>query len=378
VQSVRPNSARIAWTTKSRGEGWVEFVESPGEDSAWRDAPANSQLFKKKKTGDKKKYRAYEASLDTLAPDTWYCYRVKEDGETLASGLAFHTSWIGGYRPLRILAFGDTGTRHQAQYDIRDRIAEMDFDVMLHTGDIAYPKGSHRQFEKNFFNIYNPTTPEQGLLHRVPVFPVIGNNDYKTKMGEPFQDVFYLPEVAARPQDQELYYSFDYGNVHFVALDSNKQLRQSGGLQPMLGWLEADLASTPQPWKIAYFHHPPFTSVPGEAKTEVARHLVPVLERHGVDLVLMGHVHGYERTEPIRIDAAGNATADEEGIPYVVTGGGGGVDEPTGATASHVTEVFADNQPHFMQLTVTGCDMVGLAIDPQGALVDSFHLRGCD
>jgi acid phosphatase type 7 len=97
----------------------------------------------------------------------------------------------------------------------------------------------------------------------------------------------------------EHYYSFDYGNIHFICLDANLSLRTNGA--PMLRWLEQDLIATDKDWIIAFWHQPPYTW--GSHNSDFERDLiemrenaVPLLESYGVDLVLCGHSHVYERT----------------------------------------------------------------------------------
>ena len=103
----------------------------------------------------------------------------------------------------------------------------------------------------------------------------------------------------------ELYYSFDWGNVHFVGLDTELTGPEQAA------WLDADLAATDKPWKIVFGHKPPYSSGEHGSDGAFRNHFVPLIEKHGVQLVLNGHEHDYERTRPI------------ENVTYVVTGGGG-------------------------------------------------------
>ncbi|MCP5055221.1 MAG: hypothetical protein GY937_00685, partial [bacterium] len=99
-------------------------------------------------------------------------------------------------------------------------------------------------------------------------------------------------EAGGVASNTEAYYSFDFGNVHFVALDSSESDRSPGG--EMLSWLTADLAANQQDWTIAFFHHPPYSKGSHDSDTEtplveMRTNAVPVLEAGGVDLVLTGH-----------------------------------------------------------------------------------------
>jgi len=130
----------------------------------------------------------------------------------------------------------------------------------------------------------------------------LGNHE--TYAGEPipYFDIFTLPtqgEAGGVPSGTEHYYSFDYGPVHFICLDSQSSNRQPGS--PMLTWLENDLSATQARWTVAYWHHPPYSHGSHNSDTEIEliemrQNALPILEAHGVDLVLCGHSHAYERS----------------------------------------------------------------------------------
>src|SRR5690606_41017946 len=104
-------------------------------------------------------------------------------------------------------------------------------------------------------------------------------------------------EAGGLPSGTEAYYSFDYGNIHFIVLDSDDTPRSVGS--PMYQWLEADLAATTQDWKVAYFHHPPYSKEDSDnnnKETQMREIIMPVLEAHGVDLVLVRHSHNWQRS----------------------------------------------------------------------------------
>jgi hypothetical protein len=114
--------------------------------------------------------------------------------------------------------------------------------------------------------------------------------------------MFSLPtmgEAGGVPSGTEAYYSFDYGGIHFVCLDSYDSPRTPAGA--MLTWLRNDLSAASAEWLIAFFHHPPYTkgSHDSDAESdlgEIRANALPILESFGVDLVLTGHSHSYERS----------------------------------------------------------------------------------
>jgi hypothetical protein len=229
------------------------------------------------------------------------------------------------------------------------------------------------EFEQFVFEAY------RDLMHGTPAYPAIGNHEYKTDEGQPYLDVYSLWDVALRAEHAERYYSFDYGDVHFVALDSNPEMLLSVLLEDeeaddtMLDWLRADLAASDKPWKIAFFHHPPYSS--GEHGSDVlSRDLMSgVLEEGGVDLVVAGHDHHYERATAIR---AGQPTAHRDGgITYFVVGSGGAGLRT--AEGDWFTEFVDDEHHAYLDLVVFGCEARGQAIAIDGSVIDEFTLSGC-
>jgi hypothetical protein len=172
-------------------------------------------------------------------------------------------------------------------------------ELWLMLGDNAYSDGTDLEYQAAVFDMY----PE--MLRKAVLWPTLGNHDAASVglQGEfPFLDIFTLPrhgEAGGLPSGTEKYYSFDYANIHFVCLDSASSLRTPGS--PMLEWLENDLAATAKDWIVAYWHHPPYSwgTHNSDYETELIemrRYVLPLLESHGVDLVLSGHSHNYERS----------------------------------------------------------------------------------
>jgi hypothetical protein len=370
LQSTTPTSVRVAWTTTSVATGapTVRWATSP--EGPWTSVTATSELFPTSRTGQRGgDYTAHDATLAGLSPDTDYCYEVRAGETVLASGLALHTAWTGA-RPLTLLAIGDSGTGLPAQRRLRDVMLRESPDIFLHLGDIAYSSGTWGQLDDYFFTIY------ADLLHGVPAFPTIGNHEYETMLGQPYLDLFYLFEQARRPADQERYYAFDYGDVHFVSLDSNGEMLATiddTAMDDMADWLTDDLAASTATWKIAYFHHPLYTSTERTPSADLRAKIQPILVAGGVDLVLAGHVHNYERTVPLVADAPATGT---DAITYIVQGAGGSPLDPTTPDATWAASNGTDYS--YLRLTIDGCTATGAAISDEGATIDSFTLDGCE
>ena len=165
-------------------------------------------------------------------------------------------------------------------------------NIILHVGDIAYDDGLDSEFTTNHFTVYNNFGPlgDRGILRNTPLWPTLGNHEAGESsmpgMG-PYYEAHVLPTGSS---GTEAYYSFDYGNVHFIVLDSMTSDREATG--PMLTWLQSDLGATGQEWVIAYFHHPPYTkgthdsdALPaddsGGRLIDMREKVVPILEAGG-------------------------------------------------------------------------------------------------
>jgi hypothetical protein len=202
-------------------------------------------------------------------------------------------------------------------------------------GDNAYPDGTDAEYQRAIFDMYS------GILRTTPVWPALGNHDARsagsiTQSGV-YYDIFTLPtlgQAGGVSSGTEAYYSFDYANIHFICLDSQDTDRRPDGA--MMQWLQADLAMTKRDWIIVFFHHPTYTKGTHDSDVEkdsggrmkdMRVHFMPVLEAGGVDLVLTGHSHVYERSwfidghydvsatfdSAVHIKQAGNGRADGDG-----------------------------------------------------------------
>ncbi|HTL86248.1 MAG TPA: metallophosphoesterase family protein [Acidimicrobiia bacterium] len=328
LQQVTTTTAMVGWVAKTKTVERVDVTLPDG--TPVESAPATLE-------------RAGQmwATLTNLSPDTLYCYSIT-DGQRLTDRTGFRTAPKPKDEPVRILAFGDSGGGGTDQKQLARWMADFPYDLIIHTGDIAYDDGSLGQFEDNVFGIYHE------LFRNVPFFPAAGNHEYKTLQGRPFRDVFALPGDSG-----EKWYSFDWGRVHFAALDTEADY----GTQ--MKWLEQDLAASELPWKIVFLHRPPYSSGAHGSDTRLRNMLAPIVERHQVQLVLAGHDHDYERMAP------------QHGVNYIVTGGGG---KGTYAVGHSKFTAFSEEVIHFIYLEVKTDEMTVHAVDATGAEFDSVTI----
>ncbi|MEM6989615.1 MAG: metallophosphoesterase family protein [Myxococcota bacterium] len=294
LQCGTPTEMTVVWTTLVDSSGAVEYGTSPDNLGTTVDSPVNDTQ--------------HEVRLTGLQPDTEYFYRVISDGAAEAGGDQNHRfrtpPTAGTTAKLRAWVVGDSGTGGSMQAMVRDAMIETTGfsppDIYLHVGDMAYSDGTYNEFTSNFY------APYQDILRNTVVWPSIGNHEGSTSNSNnesgPYYDGYVLPtggEAGGLASGTEAYYSFDWGNVHFVVLDSHGTNRDPDGA--MLTWVANDLASTTQDWVISYWHHPPYTKGSHDSDNEGAlidmrENALPILEAGGVDLVLGGHSHIYERS----------------------------------------------------------------------------------
>ncbi len=281
-----------------------------------------------------------KSELVGLKPTHLYCYQIVADDGPLTELAPLTTAAAPGLdQPTHFVMVGDTGTGGAAQVAIAKRMSEVPFDLMVFLGDIAYESGTPTQLETRFFQIY------RDYLRYVPAYPAIGNHERRTRQGRPYFEAFVLPEP-------ERYYSFDWGDVHFVAIDTTQ--RDTKQLQ----WLTDDLGKNKLPWVIVYGHHPMYTNALRGPQRGIRRAFAKILTDHKVDLVIMGHEHHYER---FRVG----------GVNYIVSGGGGG----------QLTRFFGSfgslkkaTVHHYLAFEVTAKTLVMKAINIGGKEIEELKL----
>jgi Calcineurin-like phosphoesterase/Purple acid Phosphatase, N-terminal domain/FlgD Ig-like domain len=346
-------------------------------------------------------------TLTALASETLYYYSIGTTTVTLAGDDADHFFRTapppGSTRAVRVWIIGDSGQANQAAANVRDAYlgypGSDSTDVWLMLGDNAYNLGTDTEYQAAVFDMY------PSLLRTVPLWPTRGNHDTIIAGADnDYYDIFSLPaaaEAGGLASGTEAYYSFDYANVHFVCLDSEGSDRTPSG--PMLTWLAQDLAATAQDWIIAYWHHPPYSKGSHNSDTEgqlidMRQYALPILEAGGVDLVLSGHSHSYERSflldghyglsstlvDSMKVNIgngrpSGNGAyqkptlgpAPHEGAVYAVAGSSS---QFSGGTLNHPVMITSLNKLGSLVLDIDGDELDATFIDHTGAALDSFTI----
>jgi 3',5'-cyclic AMP phosphodiesterase CpdA len=247
---------------------------------------------------------------------------------------------------LRFAVIGDTGTGDRAQYDVGAQMARsrkvFPFEFVIMVGDNMYGGERPQDFLKKF------QLPYKALLdEKVPFYASLGNHD------DPNQRFYQLFNMNG-----ERYYTFKkdkLGNpgVRFFALDSNYMQKEQ------LGWLERELKASDSPWKIAFFHHPLYSSGARHgSEMDLRLQLEPLFLKHNMSVVFAGHEHFYERLKP------------QQGIYYFTEGGSAKL-RVGNITKTPMTAVGFDTDYTFMLVEITGDTMHFQTLTRGGKVIDS-------
>jgi hypothetical protein len=484
LQQVTSSSAIVKW----RGEARQACI---GKELRALRNPGRAQCEAARGTAGNHQ----EARFNGLDADTTYYYSV---GGLAARGQQIRTAPVTGSLPAdgntRIWLIGDSGTA--SERDLRSGAAKHPgeaaavytgykaytaasgneaTDLFLLLGDNAYNEGTDAQWQEALFEVY----PD--LLKNTPTWPTIGNHEMGAGRmdicvfaklpqceqgpvmmhmggvsvasepaaydgnrdgqpdgtGMPYLDIFSLPtkgEAGGVPSGTEQYYSFDYGNVHVISLDSQLSARDDAQRAAMRHWLSANLRANMQDWTIVIFHHPPYSKGANHdsdniennpidrPQYDMRQEFTPLFEAHGVDVVYSGHSHSYERSYYLRghtgtsesfsyaahtelIDGdperpspgqGGNTYAQlsqtsgaiDDRVVYTVAGNSGKADHDSGLTDAavwlrHPAHIQQDADPEGRRgLSVTGSvvidatatELTARFIDDKGEQLDYFTI----
>jgi len=348
LQQVTASSAIVVWRT-SVAAACTLTATSTGNPAITATTPSGTQ---------------HVVTLSGLSADERYDYIIRSGG-VVAGGPTYFVRTAplpGTGTPQRFLVWGDSGNGTATQMAVAAAMAADTADFALVVGDIVYSSGQPQNYDPRYF------TPYASMLRHLPAWAVIGNHDAYTESS--FFDAWYLP---VNPLDgTERYYSFDWGDIHFVALNTNQPFTPA-----LLDWVAADLDASTRRWKMVFFHHTMYScgSIHGTS-SGLVNALGPVFEAHGVDFAFYGHDHHYERSFPMQNKVAVNAAMDPDylnpGAPIYVISGAGGESRAAGTSCLHTARAIAT--PSYVRASVTGDLFTMEAVGADGLVLDHMTL----
>jgi len=431
-------SVHVLWQADDQeaGEGWsVEYRN--GDEPSWRraDKPETRRIA----VGGIAPHRVFQASLSGLKRGEKVEYRVRRWNDVVFTAKA--QARKGPDQPYRFVAFGDCGANTAGQKSVAYQTYLAHPDFVFIAGDIVYSRGRVSEYREKYWPIYNAeqASPATGapLLRSTLFVAAPGNHDIGSPDLKAFPDglayFYYWSQPMNGPllkaggentlklegpeKDQKAFldaagpafprmanFSFDYGNSHWVVLDSNPYADWTD--TELRTWVENDLAAARDAtWRFVAFHHPGFNSSRKHFGEQRMRRMAETFERGGVDVVFSGHVHNYQRTYPLRFvpesggeakkkgqskgEVGGRWTLDKvfdgnertkpKGVISLVTGGGGASlydpeQQDDAASWQEFTHKFLSKMHSLTIVDVEGSTLKFRQVSDSGTEVDRFTL----
>ena len=337
LQNVSENSITIMWESTQPLVGKVRYGKLSVNE--YEEVEGDSPTI-------------HEVVLTGLTTETDYRYQVVS-GDFKSEIFTFKTA-VKKDSPFSFAAYGDNKAGPFNYRRVAKLISSKDPNFVFHNGDFVQRGNVYRQWEKLFFN------PAREMINHIPLFGAIGNHEDNSPN---YYNYFSFP-------GNERWYSFDFGNSHFIILDTEESLIQEGSDE--IKWLINDLENRTATWTFVGSHHPPFTAGGNYyRKSRLVRKnlLHPIFEKYGVDVVFSGHDHNYERSEPI-VGKDG-----ENPVTYIVCGNGG---TPLRYIGRREWTHYAERVFGFVLVKIDGSRLHFQAFNIDNEVIDEFTLDKSD
>jgi hypothetical protein len=306
LQSMTNTSVKIMWRTSAPAPSVVNYGSSAA--SLTNTVTDTTQVTN------------HIVKITGLAAHTKYYYSVGYDSVTLAGGNDQHhfvTAPVpGDTTGFKMWVTGDFGGGNNTQISVRrwfENYIQTNFvESWLWLGDNVYTDGTDAEYSAKTFDSHYGY---DSIFRFLPFYPIPGNHDYNgvNRFDDPIYhrgpyydmvEVFKNAEMGGKPSGTENYYSFDYGNTHFMALNSELQAYVFFDFPDVFKtWIENDIKASDKKFKVAYWHQPPYSKGSHDSDEGwelfmkgMRERIIPILEKYGIDLVLCGHSHVYERS----------------------------------------------------------------------------------
>ena len=334
--------------------------------------PALEDFF----TDDGVKNNQYLANLQELQADTDYEYRVVTD--TAASG--WHTLHTAGTGEFECLLFPDSQSSDYSDWEaLAQNAAQRNPQAafFINMGDIVDNGEDHTQWQAWFHGV-------NGMIDRIPFVPLMGNHEtydqnWKVRLPEAYLHYFVVPENNSRDFSR-YYYSFDYGDVHFMVLNSQwdeTEAFKPGLMAEQLSWLREDAGRSRKKWKIVLVHKDVLQyrihkrPERQEGISDLGRNFMPLFDELGIDIVFTAHLHTYRNRGHIK-----SFKRDSKGPLYILTGVAGNVRYP-GLWIDHQLDEVVAPQPetdNYLTMQVTDEAITVKCFLPDGQVIDTVKV----
>jgi acid phosphatase type 7 len=434
------STMQLLWHSADDNSVWTVEMQAD-KNASWTKTA--QPLAKKIAVAGTTQHKVYNASFTGLKAGSTFKYKVLRDGKEVFMSEA--KAQIASDKPYRFVAFGDIGAETAVQKKLATQVTLNNPDYVVVTGDIVYERGLISEYRSKFWPIYNADKTDTAgavIMRKIPMISAPGNHDLDTRDLDKYPDAlsyFYywnqplngpvgteggplVPTLTASTTNRAAFqdaagdaylkmsnYSFDYGNAHWLVLDSNPYVDYTDST--LRNWVKKDLESAKNAtWKFVMFHHPGFNSAREHYEQQHTRLMSPLFEAGKVDVVFNGHVHNYQRSFPLKfapdkkgvllVGGMGNKSVrgrvvngswkldksfdgktktTPNGIIYLITGAGGQSlynpdqnDDPD--SWQKFTDKFISNIHSLTVADVDGKSMTIRQIDVNGKEIDSFKI----
>ena len=338
-----------------------------------QQVPAREDFF----SDDGVKNKQYLAQLQDLQAAATYEYRVVT--EKAASD--WHTLQTAGDGDFECLLFPDSQSSDYSDWKaVAQNAAERNPQAafFINMGDIVDNGEDHTQWQAWFHGV-------NGIIDRIPFVPMMGNHEtydqkWKVRLPEAYLHYFVVPENNSQDFSR-YYYSFDYGDVHFMVLNSQWDETEDfkpGLMAEQLNWLREDASRSRKKWKIVLVHKDVLQyrihkrPERQEGISEVGREFMPLFDELGIDIVFSAHLHTYRNRGHIK-----NFKRDSQGPLYILTGVAGNVRYP-GLWIDHKLDEVVAPQPetdNYLTMQVTDKEITVKCFLPDGQEIDRVTVR---
>ncbi|WP_282938564.1 metallophosphoesterase family protein [Paenibacillus sp. RC67] len=320
------------------------------------------------KTDKKHTQGVHKAEITGLEPGTAYSYRVGSGKDTGWSEPSSFMTEVVGTSAFSFINVTDSQGVTEGDFEIWGRALDKAFQTfpearfVVHNGDLT----EDPEDETGWDYFFGKT---KSWLKQFPFMPVTGNHDEIDKNADRYLAHFNLPVNGAEGSTPGTNYSFDYGNAHFIVLNTESNINEQ------TKWLRNDLAHTDKLWKIVAVHRGAYG---GNMYTKTEK-WTSLFDEYKVDLVLQGHNHEYSRSYPLRngkVAGTGDGpVVNHEGTVYVVTNASGAKMNEKKKDQFYHKVHFQNGKPMFAGITIEGNSLTYQAYDVDGKKWDEFVIQ---
>ena len=372
IAADNAKSRTIMWQSEVTENGAFVEYRVKGTEQISSESATNEQF-----TDDKITTYLHAVTLNNLTPNTKYEYRVGY-GDKRSE---WHDLTTAGTGQFKALIFPDSQSNDYRGWEKLAQSAgkaNQDAAFFINMGDLVDNGEDHTQWRAWFNSL-------QGMIDKIPVAPLLGNHEtydlnWKVRMPTAYLNLFSLPGNGSEERKNQ-YYSFDYGDVHFIVL--NTQMAEMDEFQPGLleaetEWFKNDITKTDKKWKVVLMHKDVLVygfknrTDRQAGISDIGSAFMPLFDQYGVDAVLTAHLHTYRNRGKIY-----NFERDTRGPLYILTGVAGNVRYPD-LWANHPLDVTIAPQPetdNYMTLVATGNTLRFEAFLPDGKQIDKVEIK---